>query len=137
MKGVGLHTALERLGVAASFSRPATSNDNPFSEALFRTLKYRPNYPAKPFEQIADAAMWVTAFVAWYNSKHLHSALNFVTPDQRHLGEEKQILENRHRIYVAARTKNPERWSRGIRNCRPVGEVRLNRPRQTREKMVA
>lgn len=75
MKGSTMLATLQRLGVVASFSRPGVSDDNPFSEALFRTLKYRPGFPRKPFEGFEAALLWVDGFVRWYNDEHLHSAL--------------------------------------------------------------
>lgn len=119
-------TTLERLGVLPSFSRPAVSNDNPFSEALFRTLKDRPDYPERPFADLAAARAWVAAFVRWYNHEHRHSALRFVTPAARHAGRDTAILAARHRVYVRAREQHPERWSGATRNWSPRREVRLN-----------
>jgi len=84
MKGATMLATLQRLGVVPSFSRPAVSNDNPFPEALFKTLKYRPEFPSQPFESLETARTWVHAFVHWYNEEHRHSALKFVTPGQRH-----------------------------------------------------
>jgi putative transposase len=86
MKGATMLATLERLGVLASFSRPGVSNDNPFSEALFRTAKYRPDVPREPFADLAHASAWVAPFVQWYNHEHRHSAIRFVTPAQRHDG---------------------------------------------------
>ena len=84
MKGEAMLATLQRLGVAGSRSRPAVSNDNPFSEALFRTLKYRPQLPVKPLGSFLHARRWVTQLVHWYNHEHRHSAIGFVTPHQRH-----------------------------------------------------
>lgn len=88
MKGATLQVTLEVLGVVASFSRPRTSDDNAFSEALFRTVKYRPEYPSGAFESIEAARDWVTWFVRWYNTEHRHSQISYVTPEQRHSGED-------------------------------------------------
>ncbi len=126
MKGATMLVTLERLGVLASFSRPRVSNDNPFSEALFRTLKYRPEYPDRPFASIAEAETWITAFVRWYNTEHRHSAIRFVTPEQRHLGLDREILLQRHRIYQEAKSANPERWTGETRNWNPIETVTLN-----------
>lgn len=126
MKGATMLATLKRLGVVASFSRPQVSNDNPFSEALFRTLKYRPEYPSKPFASLEAARAWVTGFVNWYNSEHRHSAIRYVTPDERHHGREDDILERRRRIYEAARQAHPERWSGSVRNWTPIATVYLN-----------
>ncbi|MBB1437047.1 transposase, partial [Pseudoalteromonas sp. SG43-6] len=94
-----------------SFSRPSVSNDNPYSESLFKTLKYRSDYPEKPFEDISAAREWVAGFVDWYNNEHLHSGIKFVTPNQRHLGLDKEILAKRQQVNDAARLNNPGRWS--------------------------
>src|SRR5690554_4707675 len=99
MKGATLLATLQNLGVVPSFSRPSVSNDNPYSESLFKTLKYTPAYPKKPFEDIAQARQWVRRFVAWYNTEHCHSGIKFVTPQQRHHGQDKAILQARKRIY--------------------------------------
>ncbi len=126
MKGSTMLATLQRLGVVASFSRPRVSDDNPYSEALFRTLKYRPEYPAQPFASLEEAQAWVEGFVRWYNTEHLHSALRFVTPDDRHEGRERAIMEHRQRVYEAARRRHPELWAGPIRNWQPVEVVYLN-----------
>lgn len=126
MKGATMKTTMERLGVTASFSRPRVSNDNPFSEALFRTCKYMPGWPIRGFATVEEARGWVQGFVRWYNLEHRHSALRFVTPDQRHRGEDRALLASRHQVYELARTARPERWSGRTRNWQPVGAVWLN-----------
>ena len=126
MKGATMLATLERLGVLPSFSRPGVSNDNPFSEALFRTLKYRPAYPERPFADLAAARTWVAHFVHWYNHEHRHSAIRFVTPEERHTGREGALLRARHALYQRARQRTPERWSGPTRNWTPIEEVRLN-----------
>jgi len=126
MKGSTMLAKLEQLGVMPSFSRPRVSDDNPFPEALFRTLKYRPGYPDGPFAHIDDARRWVAEFVRWYNDDHQHSGIRFVTPSQRHAGHDAAILAHRAAVYRAAKRRNPSRWSRDIRNCEPVATVRLN-----------
>lgn len=125
MKGSTFLATLQWLGVVPSFSRPRVSDDNPFSEALFRTLKYRPSYPTKPFDTLQDARVWVEAFVRWYNGEHRHSAIRFVTPDERHFGAQARVLEHRHEVYLAARRRRPDRWTRPTRNWTPAGVVRL------------
>lgn len=126
MKGATMLATLQELGVIPSFSRPSVSNDNPYSESLFRTLKYTPEYPGRPFLDLLAARTWVQGFVAWYNHEHLHSAINFVTPEQRHKGLDAKILANRKRVYELAKSNHPERWSGDIRNWDPVEEVYLN-----------
>lgn len=133
MKGSTMLATLQSLGVVASFSRPRISDDNPYSEALFRTLKYRPEYPSRPFASLAEANLWVEGFVRWYNTEHRHSAIRFVTPDQRHDGREPEILSHRQRVYERARRENPRRWSAQTRNWKSVEAVYLN-PEKTVEK---
>jgi putative transposase len=130
MKGATMVATLERLGVRPSFSRPGVSNDNPFSEALFRTLKYRPAYPEQPFATPGAARTWVTAFVRWYNHDHRHSAIRFVTPEERHTGRDGALLRQRHVLYQRARTRTPARWSGATRNWSPISDVRLNPERE-------
>ncbi len=126
MKGATMLATLHRLGVTPSFSRPSVSNDNPYSESLFRTMKYRPEYPSRPFETIAQAQLWIDQFVFWYNTRHLHSSIRFVTPDDRHYGREPSILDNRKKVYAKARRRHPKRWSKLIRYWNPVICVWLN-----------
>ena len=126
MKGSTMVATLERLGVLPSFSRPRVSNDNPFSESLFRTLKYCAAYPSKPFADLDAANTWVAAFVHWYNHEHQHSAIRFVTPEDRHTGREHAILAARARLYAEARATHPARWRGATRNWTPVTTVRLN-----------
>ena len=123
---MGTSITLQKLGVMPSFSRPHVSDDNPYSEALFRTLKYRPEYPGKPFENLEAALAWVSVFVLWYNTEHLHSGIRFVTPDDRHFGRSEAILANRKNVYENAKRKTPERWSGETRNWNPVDTVVLN-----------
>ncbi len=130
MKGATMLATLQELGVIPSFSRPSVSNDNPYSESLFRTLKYRPEYPEKPFSDLLSARGWVQGFVDWYNFEHLHSAIQFVTPAQRHTGEDVEILAKRKRVYEQAKLEKPERWSGEIRNWKPVAKVYLNPEKQ-------
>ena len=126
MKAATFQATLEKLGVQSSFSRPRVSNDNPYSEALFKTMKYRPKYPFQGFSSLEEARKWVEKFVQWYNNDHLHSGINFVTPYQRHYGLDKKIMENRIKIYEKAKAKHPERWSRNIRNWALPKFVSLN-----------
>jgi len=130
MKGATMLATLQGLGVVPSFSRPSVSNDNPYSESLFRTLKYRPEYPEKSFADLATAREWVEGFTHWYNNEHLHSAIRFVTPSQRHEGKDSEILAKRQQVYLNAKQINPERWSGDIRNWGPIKEVYLNPEKQ-------
>jgi transposase InsO family protein len=133
MKGATMLATLQQLGVIPSFSRPSVSNDNPYSESLFRTLKYRPDYPEQPFVGLTAARDWVQFFVNWYNKEHLHSAIKFIAPEQRHAGKDEEILKNRQEIYQQAKLNNPNRWSGEIRNWDVVEEVYLNPVNQKTE----
>ena len=126
MKGSTMKTTMEKLGITSSYSRPRVSNDNPFSEALFRTFKYRPNWPMKGFVTKTEAQEWVRYFANWYNDEHLHSAIRFVTPNARHSGSDRKTLANRANLYATARAQNPQRWSGKTRNWQPAGPVWLN-----------
>jgi putative transposase len=126
MKGATMVSTLQRLGVLASFSRPTVSNDNAYSESLFRPLKYCPAYPRHPFADLPAARAWVATFVTWYNTQHLHSAIRFVTPEDRHAGRDLALLVARRAVYARARRRHPARWSRYTRNWTPIPAVRLN-----------
>lgn len=131
MKGSTMLATMERLGVVPSFSRPGVSNDNAYVESLFHTAKYCPEYPSSPFESLEAAQSWCTRFVTWYNQEHRHSALNFVTPQERFERRDGLILANRSKVYEAARQQHPERWSGSTRNWSAVGPTTLN-PRTAR-----
>jgi len=132
MKGATMLATLQALGVMPSFSRPAVSNDNPYSESLFKTMKYRPRYPQHAFETILAARQWVGQFVQWYNHDHRHSAINFVTPGERHAGLDTALLSKRAEVYEAAKARHPERWSGATRNWQPIRVVYLNPDHQHR-----
>lgn len=125
MKGATMLATLQRLQVIPSFSRPHVSDDNPFSESLFKTLKYHASYPAC-FEKIEDAHQWVSRFVEWYNNEHQHSGIQYVTPSQRHNGEDIEILKARAETYRIAKLKHPERWTGKEKSWKWIGEVTLN-----------
>lgn len=135
MKGATMLATLQKLGVVPSFSRPKVSDDNPFSESLFKTLKYCPQYPSSEFSSLSDAIMWVKNFVSWYNNEHLHSGIKFVTPVQKHLGLDVEILNKRKLLYEKSREKNPNRWTRKTRNWNVVTEVNLN-PLQNKKEVA-
>lgn len=127
MKGATMLSTLQMLGVVPSFSRPSVSDDNPYSESLFKTLKYRPDMPlTSHFNFIGDACAWVETFVNWYNHKHLHSSIKFVTPEQRHKGVDKEILNKRHALYTMAKLQHPARWTGNTRNWSHINVVSLN-----------
>lgn len=141
MKGSTMVATLQKLGVIPSFSRPHVSDDNPFSEALFRTMKYRPVYPTGGFATVEQARLWVHDFVIWYNTGHLHSGISYVTPNDRHAGRDEEILANRRRVYENARRQNPSRWSRDTRQWERIDIVYLNpakkENRETQQKSAA
>jgi transposase InsO family protein len=126
MKGATMLATLQQLGVMPSLSRPSVSNDNPYSESLFKTLKYRPKYPLKPFALVTDAREWTAHLVEWYNNEHRHSAIRFVTPAQRHEGLDERLLVKRKALYETARALHPQRWSGDTRNWKMVLAVHLN-----------
>jgi len=135
MKGATMLATLQKLGVMPSFSRPSVSNDNPYSESLFKTMKYHPGYPDKPFDNLDETRKWVAGFVHWYNNVHRHSALKFVTPSQRHRCEDQTILAARHQLYKQAKAVRPERWARNTRNWQPEKTVFLNHNRSHKKEV--
>ena len=134
MKGT-LKACMENLGVAMSYSRPHVSDDNPYSESLFGTMKTRPQYPRRPFSSLAEAKRWVTDFVRWYNEEHRHSSIGYVTPAQKHLGQADTILAKRRCVYDRAKRRNPERWSGATRSWKTPAEVFLNPDKKTLERL--
>ncbi len=130
MKGETMLATMQRLGVAHSRNRPAVSNDNPYAESLFKTLKYRPHLPLKPFADLLQARRWVTELVHWYNEQHRHSAVGFVTPAQRHAQVDEAMLHARAAVYESARKNHPTRWSGNTRDWTFIDQVHLNPDRQ-------
>ena len=126
MKSATLLATLQWLGVQPSHSRPRVSNDNAYAESVFRTCKYRPEYPADGFGTLDEARAWMLRFVRWYNTEHRHSGLNFVTPMQRHEREAETVMRQRVAVYEAARARHPRRWSRAIRDWSLPDSVWLN-----------
>jgi putative transposase len=126
MTSYTLKARLSELGMLMSYSRPRVSNDNPYSEALFKTTKYCPEWPSQGFESLQAARQWMMTFEQGYNEKHLHSGINFVTPASRHRGEDSAILKNRERIFEEAKAKHPRRWSGATRDWSHIKEVSLN-----------
>jgi len=126
MKGATMLATLQALGVMPSLSRPGVSDDNPYSESLFKTLKYRPAYPLEAFDTLFAARTWVAGLVRWYNHEHRHSAIRFVTPAQRHANLDQDILDRRAALYETARQRNPLRWKGHTRNWTRIHAVHLN-----------
>ncbi len=125
MKGATMLAMMQVLGIIPSFSRPRVSDDNPYSESLFRTLKYVPEYP-EHFESLQAARDYMNKFTHWYNEEHYHSGINYVTPGQRHRGEDIEILNKRKAVYEKAKARRPERWSGVTRNWDRIEVVHLN-----------
>jgi putative transposase len=130
MKGSTMLSTMQWLGIVPSFSRPHVSDDNPYVESLFRTLKYRPGCADLRFESLQDAVAWVDRLVQWYNHEHLHSSIGFVTPNDRHNGRDVPVLEARRRLYKRAQAANPERWTRNVRSWARREKIRLHPDRQ-------
>lgn len=113
MTGKPLAQLLVDLGVTRSHNRPHTSNDNPFSEAQFKSMKYRPDYPNR-FDSIDNARQWARQFFAWYNNDFYHSGLNLLTPSSVHYGEAEVVQQQRQSVMLAAYETNPARFSGGV-----------------------
>jgi transposase InsO family protein len=126
LKATTVLAMLHWLGIKPSYSRPRVSDDNAFVEALFRTAKYRPQFPSNGFANLAAARTWAHDFVGWYNHDHRHSGIRYVSPAQRHAGEDRGILTARHVLYTQAKATHPRRWTRHTRNWSPIDVVTLN-----------
>jgi putative transposase len=126
LKATTVLAMLSWLGVKPSYSRPRVSDDNAYAESLFRTAKYRPEFPAKGFADLDAARAWAAEFVRWYNVDHRHSGIRYVSPAQRHDGHDRAILAARHALYCQAKQRNPARWSGKTRDWSHVGVVALN-----------
>jgi putative transposase len=111
LKATTVLAMLHWLGIEPSYSRPRVSDDNAFVEALFRTAKYRPEFPIEGLADLEAAREWSARFVQWYNYEHRHSGIRYVTPAQRHAGQDGPVLAARHAVYQDARQRNPQRWS--------------------------
>jgi putative transposase len=126
LKATTVLAMLNWLGVKPSYSRPRVSDDNAYAESIFRTAKYRPQFPSQGFVDLATARAWAASFVHWYNVEHRHSGIAYVSPEQRHAGDDQAILAARHALYTQARELHPARWSRNTRDWSPIGAVTLN-----------
>ncbi len=128
MKSGTLGQLLIDLGVAKTHSRPHVSNDNPFSESGFKTLKYRPGYPER-FGSIEDARSFCRSFFDWYNTEHRHSGIAMLTPENVHYNNHQDVLNDRARTLAAAWQRHPERFVKGKPMVRKVpSEVWINNP---------
>lgn len=105
----GREGGLSDLGITKSLSRPYVSNDNPFSESHFKTLKYRPDFPHR-FYSLQKARKFCRSFFDWYNQLHYHSCIGYLTPESVHYGFADEILENRYKVLIEAYQNNPGRF---------------------------
>ena len=130
MKGVTLVGLFYSLGIVPSYSRPRVSDDNPYIESFFKTVKYTRGYP-RYFNTIEDARMWFADFVYWYNNEHWHSGMNYITPMQKRKGEHILIFKKRNEALQKAKENLPYRW--GKRNTRLfiIPEFEILNPKKT------
>jgi putative transposase len=136
MKAATYLGTLRTLGIVPSKSRPRVSDDNPYSESLFRTMKYRPAFPGS-FADLEEARRLCAGFVAWYNEEHLHRGLKYLTPSRRHDGSGEAVLVRRHRVCEEAKKAHPERWKgRDTRDWTLPKEVWLNPDRRNERSFV-
>ena len=135
MKGMNMLMKLYELGVMPSFSRPRVSDDNPYSESWFKTVKYHPTYPGK-FETISAARIWFAEFINWYNTEHLYSGIGYVTPSSRHQGTAQAVYDKRNETYGKARAAHPERWSGKMKRWVGPEVVYLNPSEKTKMRLA-
>lgn len=136
MKSKAVSDLLYDLGVAKSHSRPYTSDDNPYSESQFKTLKYRPEMPER-FSSIHEARSLFRALLSWYNQEHRHSGIAMLTPAVVHGGEAGAALQGRQAVLDAAYEKNPERYVRGRPKAGTLPkQVGINLPKALPEALV-
>lgn len=126
MKGLTLVAFLTQLRVGLSYSRPRVSDDNPYIESWFKTVKYHVSYP-QFFRDLPHARKWFADFVAWYNTEHRHSGILYVTPHQRHMGKDMEILSERQKTLDEAARRLMNRFVRGPRRFTPIQQVVLNK----------
>jgi putative transposase len=130
MRSTDLKDLLATLGIAQTHNRPRVSNDNPFSESEFRTMKYRPNYPGT-FTDIGGARAWVSAYLSWYNQHHRHSGIALFTPSEVHNGQWTRRWQTRDQALQAYYDDYPERFRRRPRTSSPNPIVGINLPAKT------
>ena len=131
LKATTVLAMLHWLGIKPSYSRPRVSDDNAYAESLFRTAKYRPEFPDQGFASLLEAQQWGASFVQWYNHDHRHSGIGYVSPAQRHDGTDRAILAARDELYKRSRQLNPGRWARRTRNWNHIEAVTLNPERDS------
>jgi len=129
MKAISFAQLLTDLGVTRSHSRPSVSNDNPFSEAAFKTLKYHPDYPER-FDSLEDARSFCREFFFWYNTEHHHSGIAMLTPESVHYNNHKKVLFARSQTLAIAFQLHPERFVKGVPKVKSVPTtVWINKPK--------
>jgi putative transposase len=131
MRSKSVAMLLADLGVTKTHARPHVSNDNPYSEAHFKTLKYRPNFPGRFGSQV-DARAWGRDFFDWYNYEHHHTGIGLLIPADVHYGRAEQVQRQRQQVLQVAYEKNPERFVKGLPTPQPLpAAVWINAPKQT------
>ena len=131
LKATTVLAMLHWLGMTPSYSRPRVSDDNAYAESVFRTAKYRPEFPQHGMADLVQARLWAGRFVHWYNEEHLHSGIGWVTPSARHAGRDKALLEGRRAVYAQAQARHPQRWARQVRAWKHQAVVTLNPERDS------
>lgn len=130
MKGLTLIAFYYRLGIVPSFSRPRVSDDNPYIESFFKTLKYSCGYP-RFFTSLTHARTWFASFIHWYNNEHMHSGLQYVTPHQKRTGAHIELFAKRNAVLELAKQKYPLRWgNRSTKKYQPT-QVEVLNPKAT------
>ncbi len=131
LKATTVLAMLRWLGMTPSYSRPRVSDDNAYAESVFRTAKYRPEFPQHGMPDLVQARLWASRFAHWYNEEHLHSGIGWVTPSARHAGRDKALLEGRRAVYAQAQARHPQRWARQVRAWKHQAVVTLNPERDS------
>ncbi|MCH7612288.1 MAG: transposase [Candidatus Marinimicrobia bacterium] len=128
MTSLTVHQLLDHLKVKKSLNRPRVSNDNPYSESQFKTLKYRPEFPER-FGSIQDARNYCGDFFKWYNEDHYHSGLNYLSPHSVHYGKADHLINQRQKIMNEVFKQYPGRFKNGIPKISGIpGKVWINKP---------
>ena len=133
MKSHTVAQLLEHIGVAKTHNRPYTSNDNPFSESHFKTMKYRPEFPVR-FESLQHAEAFCQQFFSWYNKHHYHSGIAWLTPESVHHARDQMILEQRHAVLMKAFLAHPERFNYKQPQLKKIPKVVYINPPESVEK---
>ena len=135
MKALPFINLTGKLGITNSFSRPRVSDDNPYSEAHFKTLKYRPDFPGR-FGGYEDCDSHCRKFFGWYGSEHRHSGIAFLTPEMVHYGQAEAVMAQRQQVLDGAYLRNPERFGKPPKTWQLPKEVWINNPTRTASPLV-